>query len=92
VVSGGEAEVRAGRVERDAALARVAADVGARRPPWMLAMVAVVSAAGSASLQSLPRVFMRVRPSRRCASQRSRPAVIAGSLEALHRLGVADAT
>src|SRR3989441_8990223 len=57
-----------------------------RRPPWMLAMVALASAAGSASLRSLPRVFMRVRPSRRCASQRSRPAAIAaraaGSLSA----------
>ena len=35
----------------------------------MLAMVAVASAAGSASLRRLPRVFMRVRPSRRRASQ-----------------------
>src|SRR5438477_357202 len=35
-----------------------------RRPPWMLAMVAAASAAGSASLRSLPRAFMRVRPSR----------------------------
>ena len=43
----------------------------------MLAMVAVASAAGSASLRSLPRVFMLVRPSRMCASQRSRPVAIA---------------
>src|SRR5438034_704411 len=45
-----------------------------RSPPWMLAIVAVASATGSASLRSLPRVLMRVRPSRKCPSQRSRPA------------------
>jgi hypothetical protein len=54
----------------------------------MLAIVAVASAAGSASLRSLPRVLMRVRPSRKCASQRSRPDAIAarasGSSRGVH--------
>ena len=40
----------------------------------MLAIVPVASAAGSASLRSLPRVLMRVRPSRKCASQGAKPA------------------
>jgi hypothetical protein len=86
VVSGGEAEVRAGRVERDAELARVAADPGEEEAALDAGHGGGRERGGVGVFAELASVFMRVRPSRRCASQRSRPAVIAGSLEPLHRL------
>src|SRR5258708_19109556 len=47
-----------------------------RRPPWMLAIVALASSAGSASARSLPRAFIRIRPSRTWDFPRSIPAAI----------------
>jgi len=44
---------------------------------WFGALVAVASAVGSDPGSSLPRPRMRVRPSRRWASQRPRPAAMA---------------